>query len=54
MDAVNQFRIQIKPICGLAGLVLVLLAALKLAGVHLGVSGDMNTLALVGIGLLLI
>lgn len=43
---------QIKPITRIIGIALVLSAALKMFGVHIGIAGDAQTLALVGIGLL--
>lgn len=45
-------RAQIRPIVNTAGLILVIVAALKLAGMHFGVPGSVADDALVGIGLL--
>jgi hypothetical protein len=48
----NAQRNSLKPFCGLVGLLLVLLAAAKLAGLHFGLGASASELALVGIGLL--
>lgn len=45
-------RNDLKPICNTAGLILVIAAALRLAGLRFGINADVTDLALIGIGLL--
>lgn len=48
----DSLRGQLRPIANIAGLILVIVAGLKLAGMHFGVPGSIADDALVGIGLL--
>lgn len=49
---VDQLFGQIRPICKLIGVAMVIVAALKLFGVHIDIGGSVEATALVGIGLL--
>jgi hypothetical protein len=49
----NQLKAQIVPLLHLAGLVLVIVAALKYGGVRVSFGGNVTETAMVGIGLLL-
>jgi hypothetical protein len=49
----NQLRGQIVPLLHLAGLALVIVAALKYGGVRISFGGNVTETAMVGIGLLL-
>ena len=48
----EQTRAQIRPVVHIVGIILVVVAALKLFGIHIPVPGNISELALVGIGLL--
>ena len=48
----DQARAQMRPIVHIVGTAVILVAALKLFGVHVPVSGNISELALVGIGLM--
>ena len=50
---IDQARAQVRPIIHVIGVILVLIAAVKMFGLlHIGISGSVTELALVGIGLL--
>ena len=51
-QAIEQALAAVRPITKIAGFVLVISAGLKMFGIHIGLSGDTQTMALVGLGLL--
>ena len=48
----DQARAQMRPIVHILGTALILIAALKMFGMHIPVTGNISELALVGIGLM--